>query len=153
MPPENERHEKFAQLVATGVEYGKAWAETAQAGHRPARKSSNSAGHRVAARPEVAARIRHLTGLRAEKRPVLLRLESVGDVMALSERLSGALNDLYTRLGVEGADEASLASTRALMASHAQRCLDLAKLRGTPSAPREPEIMMLNMGGPHECEC
>jgi hypothetical protein len=152
-PLKNQRHERFAQLVALGATYVRGWIEAAPQGKRPSAKSASVQGHRTMQRPDVRARVQFLQQGRKEAHTARLPLVSATDLKSAMKALTGEIQALYDRLRTEGATEDELAAVRALKNSHAQRALSIADLgRDTPVAASAAPVIWPK-GASHVCNC
>lgn len=149
----NNRHERFAQLVALGVQQGQAWSDTAPAGTFPAITSSRVHGSRVANRPDVSKRIKFLQTGRNAARTAPTRLATPSDLKVVLMALTEALSGIYERLRIEGATEDELASVRALTSGHSQRALSVADLAKATPVPNDAISLSIKERPAYDCPC
>lgn len=110
----NARHERFAQLVAGGMPQAEAYVD---AGFKCEPKAAEASASRLHAKPDVAARVKEITGEAAERTTVTI-VRAVEELAKLGFANVQRFKDLAFTGDVEDLDEDDAAALRSVTVEH-----------------------------------
>lgn len=157
-PLKNPRWEIYAQARAKGLGQAEAWQRTVPFGQQysGSNTSLRVSGHRVEQRPEVQARIQHLTKHARRSVSEGAQVMSRADIVRVSLEVSEALEAAYKAAQSSSASPQAIERLKTVWASHLSRQGQMQDAsKPLPDAEHSPDFLALqariqNFG---DCKC